>query len=549
MTFDAQDWVPYDEGHRWRAHASYFETRGIRAWTEGDIPYRATNNHAFAHQHAVLLLALVHSLQAEGRVTSETRIQVLELGGGLGDFCVGVLLALRDELGEAGRALFDRVSYVFTDVSRLSLEQAIQRAALAGFVASGHVLPALVDGRAPSVAHTLDGEAVTLAPWAVLANYLCCVLPTKVFRKRADTWLELHSRNLRPLTEDARSSEPEATEEAARWRTLLGEHAWLPVDPRATFRGAHHAALLEEVLAQDVEAELAYPYAFMELLDSFLTRMPHGGVFLFSDFEDGSSPGHIASISRVPVVYGDSLNHPVCFPLFTPWARLRGAELLVNPGWHGSTRTALWRSGAPIASSLREAFTRGFIQSQASQDRLDFELAAQKLSEAGEHKRALRFYDRCIALDPHALTLYVQAGAVALALDDFETALRYLREGDSRDGLRQQDFSLRMSDVFCRQGDFLQAGALLERAVQEHEAPLTYVALGRVYLELGEHARAFQACARAGELSPDHQEVTQLLSEVQGAWCEAELGLTALARGWWQDKLRTLNQTTRETPS
>ncbi|MFY1824498.1 SAM-dependent methyltransferase [Myxococcus fulvus] len=546
MTLEAQAWVPYDEGHRWRSHASYFQTRGIQAWTEGDIPYRATNNHAFAHQHAVLLVELVEALQTEGRVTAETRIQVLELGGGLGDFCVGVLLALRDELGEAGRALFDRVSYVFTDVSRLSLEQAVQRGALAGFVASGQVLPALVDARVPLVAHTLAWEAVPLAPWAVVANYLCCVLPTKVFRKRAGTWLELHSRHHSPLTADAPSSEPEENEEASQWRTLLGEHAWLPVDLRETFRGARHASLLEEVLAQDVEAELAYPYAFMELLDSFLARMPKGGVFLFSDFEDGSAPGHIAPISRVPVVYGDSLNHPVCFPLFTPWARVRGDELLVSPGWYGSTRTALWRNGAPLASSLREAFTRGFIHSQAGQDRLDFELAAQKLSEAGEHKRALRFYDRCIAMDPHALTLYAQAGAEALALGEFETALRYLREGASRDLFRQQGFALRMSEVSCRQGAFPQARELLERAVQEHEAPLTYVALGRVYLELGEHTRAFQACARAGELAPDRQEVAQLLSDVQGAWCEAELGLAALAKGWWQDKLRSLNQTTRE---
>ncbi|NOK16528.1 SAM-dependent methyltransferase [Corallococcus carmarthensis] len=546
MAPEARSWVPYDEGHQWQAHAAYFETRGIQAWTEGDIPHRATNNHAFARQHAVLLLELIQSLQAEGRADPATRIQVLELGGGLGDFAVGLLLALRDELGEAGRALFNRVSYVFTDVSRLSLEQAAQRTALAEFIASGHVLPALMDARAPTVARTLEGEAVALAPWAVVANYLCCVLPTKVFRKQAESWLELHSQRLPPPTDASPSPETEGNEEAAPWRRVVGEHAWLPVNLRETFRGPLHPSLLEQVLAHDAEAELAYPYAFVELLDSLLERIPSGGAFLFSDFEDGSSEGYIAPGSRIPVLYGDSLNHPVCFPLFEPLARIRRDELLVSPGWHGSTRTALWRRGAPLSSALREAFATGFCRPQAGQDRLDFEVAAQKLSEAGEHRRALRFYDRCLALDPHALTLYEQAGATALALGDLETALRYLREGAARDRFQQRDFALRMSEVYCRKGELRQASELLERSLQAHEAPMTCVALGQVYLELGEHARAFQNGTRALELAPGLQEAEQLLSAVQGAWCEAELGLGALANRWWQDKLLALTQTTRK---
>jgi tetratricopeptide (TPR) repeat protein len=275
--------------------------------------------------------------------------------------------------------------------------------------------------------------------------------------------------------------------------------------------------------------------------------MPAGGAFLFSDFEDSSYEGRIGSGSRTPILYGDSLNHAVCFPLFELLARLRGDDLLVSPGWHGATRTVLWRRGAPLPASMRESFDGGFCRPHAAgQDRLDFEVAAQKLSEAGEYKRALRFYDRCLALDPHALTLYEQAAAAALAIDDLETALRYLREGAARDRFRERDFELRVSEVYCRKGELRQASELLESSLRGHEAPMTYVALGQVYLELGEYARALQACVRAQELAPDLKEAEQALSSVQEAWCEAELGLGAMAERWWQDKLRALTQATRK---
>lgn len=385
MTSVSHPLVPYDQGLHWKAHADYFERRGVAAWTQGDIPHRATNNHAFARQHGALLVELAQSLMAEGCCGPAERIQVLEIAGGLGDFAARLLLALRDELGEAGRALFGRLSYVFTDVSRTSLEQAIQRPPLAGFVASGLVLPALLDATASTTARTLAGEAVTLKPRLTIANYTCCVLPTKVFRKRDDEWLELHARPAGAPPEEGREG---ANDDP--WGRLLGKHAWLPVRLEDVFDSTLHPRLLRQALAHSAQAELAYPYAFVELLDTLLEHMPPGGTFLFSDFEDSSYEGHIGSSPRLPILYGESLNHPVCFPLFPHLARLRGDELLLGPGWYGTARTVLWRRGAPLSPSLREAFTLGFCQHHAGQDRLDFEVAAQKLSEAGSARRRLR---------------------------------------------------------------------------------------------------------------------------------------------------------------
>lgn len=534
--------LPYDQGMHWQTHAAYFERRGVEAWTTGEIPSRATNNFAFARQHGALLVELVQALVAEGRCGKDEHIQVLEIGGGLGDFAVKLLLALKEDLGEAGRAVFDRVRYVFTDASRTSLEQAVHRPGLAGFVASGHVLPALLDARAPAQLHTLGGDEVALKPTLVVANYICCVLPTKVLRKQGETWLELYTHNGSAEDDVPAAPRPEAEqqEDAEPWQRIVGEHAWLPRRLEEVFPNPLHPHLLSQVLASSPEAEVAYPHVFLELLDTLRARLTSGGALLFSDFEDGSYEGHIGPGSRVPVFYGETLNHPVCFPLFAPLAHLRGDDVLISPSWYGATRTVLWRGAAPIPSAMRECFLGGFSRRNAGQDRLDFESAARALSEAGEHKRALRFYDRCLALDPHDPTLYAQAANAALALDEVEVALRYLREGSARDRFHAHDFELQLGEVHCRQGALHPACKAFEASLLHRELPLTHVALGKVLQVLGDYPRAFHAFTRALELDPALEEARQALSSLQEDWCEAELQLRTTAEQWWEDKLRAL---------
>lgn len=117
---------------------------------------------------------------------------MLELGAGIGDFAANVLRALRDNLGPRGRALFGRLEYHFSDVSEVSIGQELARPGLAPFVASGHVVPSLYDATRDEVPRPLSGREGPRGLTAIFANYLCCVLPTKVLRKRRGALRELY---------------------------------------------------------------------------------------------------------------------------------------------------------------------------------------------------------------------------------------------------------------------------------------------------------------------------------------------------------------------
>ncbi|MFE8596480.1 tetratricopeptide repeat protein [Archangium violaceum] len=531
-------WVPYDRCWRWKRHDAYFAQRGIGAWLDGEVPHRATNNQAFAHQHAVLLLELVRALTAERILPEHASIQLLEVGGGLGGFAARLLLALREHLGAPGRALFERLTYLFSDVSEVSLRQAAETTALAPFVASGRLVPVLFDAREPASLRTLAGVPLSAEPLLVVANYVCCVLPTKVLRKHGPQWRELY---VPPEPEPVAPTAPEGdTQPPTGWDELLGAHAWRPVALGEVFADGAHAEILERTAAASTEVELAYPYAFIELLAGLWRRMHPRGMLLCSDFADQSCAGAIGGDARCPILYGDSINHPVCFPLLTAAAAQQGCELLDSGDWHGITRTLLTSRGHPLPEPVCGAFDRGFVSTNAGQDRLDFEAAARALDEYGDHRRALLFFDRCLRLDPSAPELYAQAGMCCRKWGKLELALRYLRQGEASVRLRPYDFALPIGELLLQLGDAAAARQHFEASLRSGEDATKYLLLGQAHERLGDRASAYLAYRRALTLEPECAPVQQALLELRTAWCNAELDLDAVAERWWADKVRAL---------
>ena len=91
MTIIVEDFVPYDQSVQWQLTQAYYEQRGIRAWTQGDLPFQATCNYPATRQHAGFLVDLVDALEAAGKLDPQDPIRVLELGAGSGVFadCTG----------------------------------------------------------------------------------------------------------------------------------------------------------------------------------------------------------------------------------------------------------------------------------------------------------------------------------------------------------------------------------------------------------------------------------------------------------------------------
>src|SRR5262249_13745848 len=151
--------VRYDLSSLWKIHDAYFAARGGAAWSQGEIPSMATSSYAMARQQAKLLLALVKELEEQGALARNAEVGVLEVGAGSGRFAAMFLRALERGCGEAGKALFPRIRYTFTDYSRANVRDALQdHPELAHHAKAGRLRPGILDLRNPRELCGLEGE-------------------------------------------------------------------------------------------------------------------------------------------------------------------------------------------------------------------------------------------------------------------------------------------------------------------------------------------------------------------------------------------------------
>lgn len=538
--------VPYDQSARWRLHVDYFASCGLGAWLDGEVPFAATNNYPFARQHAAVFLALAQSLDASGSgaakdapgAPSAEPLAILELAIGPGEFATNFLCALREDFGDAGRALYERTTYYCSDSSRISIVEAMQRPAMAQLVAAGRIVPAVCDAMDPAAARTLDGQLLSIAPLLILGNYLCCVLPHKLLRKHGSAWSELYA-SCEPRSPEAQAAAgPKDKTSQYDWPELVGECEWRPVSLPELFGAPEPVQALERVTRDSERAELAYPLGFFESVTRTASLLRPGGVLMFTDFPDQRCEDRIDDQLKTPALYGQGLAHPVCFPLVTDLLRLRGVELLENPTPGRPTRTLLIGHGRPISARTRAAYDERFVATNSGSDYLDFESVAQEAAEQGDHPRAIRFYQRCIALDPHNPEHYKGCGASCFSDGQYVSALRYFTQGAALPGAAAFDFELSLGEAHYRLGQNELALAHVEASLRETASPIKYVALADLHRASRAYEQSLWALQQALRLSPGFSPALQRLAELKAAWAEEELRLSAALESWWEKKTR-----------
>lgn len=117
------------------------------------------------------------------------------------------------------------------------------------------------------------------------------------------------------------------------------------------------------------------------------------------------------------------VNHAVCFPVFPMLARATGSALLDSGGLPGATRTVVLAADETLSEGVRREFDACFLRTNHGLDWIDFERAARRMLETGDVLRALRFFERCIALDPYSPSLLEAAADAWLALGAYERAV------------------------------------------------------------------------------------------------------------------------------
>ncbi|MEC8024120.1 MAG: hypothetical protein VX223_09325, partial [Myxococcota bacterium] len=415
MKVRLENFVPYDQSLQWTLHADYFKAKGRSAWTDNIIPYAATNNAPLARQHIHILFRLIKELEEAEKIDASEGIAILEVGAGSGQFSIQIFEALAHDFGDAGRRLRERITWFLSDFSEKTLQEATESKHVASLVAEGRVVPALYDASGREPMRRLDGQTLQGQVIAVVASYLGCVLPFRYFRKQDNHWTECWA----SLSAEIEGNDLDAQTvlDSIRggitspvWSQLSLELDWRPVTLEDAFDDPTHARVINDATEAMDESTVGYPTVLFDALVRWKKLLVDGGLVFLSDLGKHSSLSLAGHEDPNPTIYGNTLNHSVCFALLEPLARHSNFGLLRTVDALGQLQQAICKHGPPLSQGLEDTFRTWYVESTEHQDLLDFEKAGRDAYENSDYRRSMRLYRKCLALSPRDPDLYYGLG-------------------------------------------------------------------------------------------------------------------------------------------
>jgi hypothetical protein len=521
MFFTLESATPFEKSILWKLHHSYFAQRGIQAWREGDIPYFSTSNYAFARQHARLFAAHVKDLEARGEIEVGSDVWLLEGGAGTGIFAANFLSAI--EANEVGYPeLFPRVRYLMTDYSEKNVRDALATPRIARYADMGRLVPARYDLTMPRQVHILDGTPLTQKLVFAINNYICCVLPMKHLQKRTDGfWYDLHV-EVRAEVQDTSLASPEKymealTREATRHNLLKNFDVtweWRPIELSRKFEDASHVRLIEAITEGLSDATLGYPDRYVEYLKGLSALLVPGGLIMTNDY-GSTQRERLRGLSEWrPQYYGNTFNQDVNFSIFDAFAAETGWSLSRTTGDIASVHSAIL-SQATVGPRVADEFARAYGHYSESDDLLDFSNAARGYAQKKEPARALRFYLRCAALDPHNPEHRYRVGEAALDAGTYDVAVEHLRIGFELDYERAWDFEFQLGRAYCLGNDNKTALEWYAKSSVRAPHPVTHTNMGVLHAAMGDLKEAYRCYKRAIALDPDYERSRECLNSLK----------------------------------
>lgn len=536
MLVTLQPPTPFDQSILWRIHDAYFAARGIDAWNQGEVPFYSTSNYATARQHAGFLTDLVMSQIEEGRLTDDQPIWVLEVGAGLGRFASNFLRALEVASGPMGEDIFRRIKYVLSDYSEKSLREALATGGLKPYVEAGLIVPALFDLRDPGKLRFLKGgepgaesgehREVGEPLQMVIANYVCCVVPLKNMQHRqAEGWSEQWVRVETTVDDKDPQSSGEIIEDMLANPTRegmvkkLGIHLeWKERPLDLVYPNELHQKILTDIMADAGDVTVGYPHGFIEFIDAVARFLAPGGLVLVNDYGAIDKKELKGLSERRSQIYGNSLANSINFSVFDSYAAVSGWQLMRTKDQLDSLHTAALRPGVAWSDRERQGFFRNYVQWRGGDDILDFTHTARHFAEKKDWERALRFWKRCIELEPENPDHYYRAGDAAIDGGHYELAVRYLEQGiEHATSDHTLDFEFQLGRATCLAQDYKASIAWYEKALTKENHPTTWTNLGVLYESDGRHPDAFRCYKRAMDIDPKYaraRERMQLLKDL-----------------------------------
>jgi len=473
-----EPFVRIDRSSIWRLHDSWWADHGVDAFDLGGVPSLATSNGVAASDRARFYLALVGHLVRTGLLTADEQVSVLELGAGDGRFAANFLRAL-DEHGPDGRALLARTRYLLTDASQPILDEAAAGPRLAHHVTSGRIVPRLLDVTA-GTSELADEAPITL----VLANYVASILPAVHLQRRADGTCHALMTRVRAHASVATTLDD-----------VVVDAVWAPADFATCFDDRAHRDVVRLLTDALPESTLAYPERFLAALRRLAPRLAPGGVFVVTDCGRADARAIRGAFTLDLNRYGGSLAEGVYFPVFDAFAAVFGwgAERTDEP--LDPLHTAI------LAPEGLDAPTRAAFASHLGERRamelMDTRAAGAYALDDGEHRLALRYYLRCVELDPHEAEHHYRVGLAAIADEDFPFAIHHLLVAHDEDLERRWDVAFELGRAHALAGDPEAAIAWYRESLVQAPHAVTWANLADLLAAVGRDDEAREAARYA----------------------------------------------------
>ncbi len=457
-----------DRSVLWRLHARYWEDRGVAAFSSGEVPSLGTSNWAAASGHARFYEALVAELVADGRLDDAGPVRVLEVGAGDGRFASSFLRAL-EEGSDASRALLVRTEYLLSDSAERTLDEALESPRLKRWATAGRVAPLRYDLDQPPPPPLASGAPVVL----VVAGYVASVLPALHLQRDADDhWWALEV-------------EVRETGEAAAAPAI--SYQWEPATLDACVADPRHGQAIRRAVDELGDATVIYPERYFDFLRQVGEVLAPGGVVVTTDCGESDTDGFAGRFTREVRRYGRSLAEAVGFPLFDTFAEAFGWQVARTDEPLHELHSALATPHA-LTPTVRAAFDR-HLGSGLPMALMDARAAGAYAFDDGELRAALRWYLRCVELDPYDAEYRYRVGAAAVDLDRCPFAIEHLRVGWVEDLEARWDIAFELGRAHALVGESGEALRWYLRSQVQAPHPVTEANIAALQRELSPPGR------------------------------------------------------------
>lgn len=430
--FIIQDFSPLAESIDWELGQLYWNKRGSKAFTSGDVPF-AINNDGILSANAAEVF-FVSLTQADENGQLEPQIHALEMGCGAGLFARYFLDAFQQLCLKHNKNYYERFCYIATDRSERMLEDLARHGILANH--PGRYQIRLLDALQPKLGGREDTAEVTGPCRAIFLNYLLDALPATVLKLTDGQVGELcirtslaHGVNLKEYTtlrpDDlarlAVSGSPDEKRELVDLYSLFVlDYDDRPVELRSLPYGD---CVMQFAGSED--QYVLHSYGAIRCIEQALELICDGGFILVNDYglrPDGTpSPYHHQH-------FGASTAISVNFPLLRFYCEQSGKCRWVEPLEENEDIFARLL-GRNIAAATADRFRMRFSKTVADRGRQSVEAARTHLKE-GRYQAALSAYSEVLKRQPHCWVLMAEiARFLITTLHDYSAGLEMAKAG------------------------------------------------------------------------------------------------------------------------